>query len=288
MRVMLLINPKAGLLRGCQTPEEVKTKLAGLKFACEVTIAQDSNGISGFIENVKSAHPDLVLIAGGDGTIATVLKGLHGEELTFGLIPTGSANNICRSLGIPDELEDAVQILNAQKVAGMTIGKANGELFIESVGVGLLANIMQEVGEQDNQKEVLKVVMESLKQVAKVEPLPVSIWADSRELAVETVWLTVTNLGRAGVVEVGPDASPFESKLELVYCEPVTLPDLPAQVVAFVRGKHLKAEKFHSIKAETFHLTIPEGVVYHLDGELKRSEHILVESLPNAFQVIVP
>src|SRR6478735_6508975 len=157
MKPYLFINPKAGLLKGCQTAEEVKEQLRDLKSEPEITIGQTSAAIKKFISKCKKDKPNYVYVAGGDGTISAIIKGLLDEDIVFGLIPTGSMNNICRSIGLGDEIEDAIRAINNGKIKKMDLGKINGDIFIESVGIGLVAEIMDRVGEQDSKKEVLKV-----------------------------------------------------------------------------------------------------------------------------------
>ncbi len=118
MKPYLFINPKAGLLKGCQTSAEVKEQLSGLKVEPDITIGRTSVAIKKFIAKVKRDKPSHVYIAGGDGTISNIVKGLLKEKVTFGLIPTGSMNNIRHIITKTEGLADVVHTTGWDKSEG--------------------------------------------------------------------------------------------------------------------------------------------------------------------------
>lgn len=288
MKAHLLINPKAGMLKECLTPEQVKEKLAGLTLDPVVTIAQDSKGIKEFIEKVKQDTPEYVLIAGGDGTTATIIKGLRDTSVIFGLIPTGSMNNIGQSIGIGDELEDAIEVINKGNVRTMDLGRVNGEVFLESVGIGLVAQIMDKVGEQDSKKEVVRVARHTLKEVVTSESIPVELTVDERKLSIDTVWLTVTNTGRAAAALVDPTSSVHDNKLDIVYCEPLGTHEVAKYALSFIRNSHIREEKFHRLRAKHITMHLPRGVQVHIDGTLQELQTVKIDILPAAIKVLAP
>lgn len=284
----LFINPKAGMLKGCQTADQVREQLSGLKEEPDVSIGRTGEAISKFVKRVKKDKPQKVYIAGGDGTISTVIKALMDEDILFGLIPTGSMNNIGQSIGLGDDLESAVQTINGGKVANMDLGKVNGDIFIESIGIGLVAQIMDRVGEQDSKKEVLKVVKHTLAEAMTADTLAVKMNADGDESSFETVWLTVTNTGRAAAALVDPSADVQDKYLDVVYCEPLSLAELGRYTISYIRNSHIREEKFHRVSAKQIQLYLPEHVQVHVDGELKKWRRLNIEVVPAAIKVLAP
>ena len=284
----MLINPNAGLLKGLKTAGEIKEQLVGLTLDPDISIAKTSRGINSFITKVKRRKPDVVLVAGGDGTISTIIKGLQDQPVTFGLIPTGSMNNIGQSIGLGDELAEAVEVINQGHVEKMDLGLINGRVFIESVGFGLVAEIMNRVGEQDSKKEVLKVVRHTLAEVVTTDTHKVHMKADDRELDFETVWLTVTNTGRAAAALVDPSSNVHDHLLEVVYCEPIDSTELARYTMAFVRNSHIREEKFHRLRAKKIELTLPKKVQIHIDGELIEAKKLTISIIPSAIKVFTP
>ena len=72
---------------------------------------------------------DLVVAAGGDGTLCEVINGLAGEthRPKLGIIPAGTTNDFARALGIPRNIEAACQVLTGGQEKKMDIGKANDQ-----------------------------------------------------------------------------------------------------------------------------------------------------------------
>lgn len=288
MKPYLFINPKAGLLKGCQTADEVKERLQNLKTDPEITIGQTSSAIKAFITKCKKDKPEYVYVAGGDGTISTIIKGLLDEDITFGLIPTGSMNNIGQSLGLGDEIEDAVNAINDGKIKKMDLGKINGDVFIESIGIGLVAEIMDRVGEQDSKKEVLKVAQHTIAEMVTTDTIEVKMKADGEEKEFETVWLTITNTGRAAAALVSPNSDVHDKQLDIVYCEPLAFPEVGKYVIAYMRNSHIREDKFHHVHAQSIEIYISKHVTVHVDGELRKWRQLKVEVIPEAVKVLVP
>lgn len=251
-------------------------------------IGRTTAAIEKFVARVKKDKPTDVYIAGGDGTISTIIKNLIDENITFGLIPTGSMNNIGQSIGIGDDIEDAVRIINQGHVATMDLGKINGDIFIESIGIGLVAQIMDRVGEQDSKKEVFKVVQQTIAEIVTTDTIDVNMRADDRELEFKTVWLTVTNTGRAAAALVDPSSSIHDSLLDVVYCEPIGAREIGKYVIAFVRNSHIREDKFHHLRAKHIELYLPEHVQVHVDGELREWRRLKIDVLPGMIKVFAP
>jgi YegS/Rv2252/BmrU family lipid kinase len=284
----MLINPKAGLLKDVLTPEQVKAKLRGLKLNPKLTVATDDQVIQAFVKRVRREQPDVVLVAGGDGTAATVIKGLRDTPVVFGLVPTGSLNNIAQSIGLGDELEEAIDVINQGHIARMDLGEVNGEVFVESVGFGLLAKVMDRVGEQDSKKEVMKVLGNTLAEIVTAEPIRVNLRADDRHLEQLTVWLTVTNTGRAAAAVVDPTSNIHDHQLELVYCEPLDNGEIASYVTAVVRNAHIKKPKFHRMRTREVDIKLTEDTVVHVDGVLRNWSEVKIRVLPGAVRVFAP
>lgn len=287
MKPYLFINPKAGLLKGCRSAAEVKQQLSGLNSKPDITIGETSAAIEKFIAKVKKDKPSHVYIAGGDGTISTIVKNLIDENITFGFIPTGSMNNIGQSIGI-DDIDEAVRVINQGHTEMMDLGKVNDEIFIESIGIGLVAQIMDRVGEQDSKKEVLKVVQHTIAEIVTTDTIPVKMKADDRELEFDTIWLTVTNTGRAAAALVDPTSNIHDNLLEIVYCEPIGAMEVGNYVLSFIRNSHIREEKFHRLRAKHVELQLPKSIQVHVDGELHKWSKLKIDVLASAVKVLTP
>ena len=77
-----------------------------------------------------------VVGCGGDGTIAAVARVLAGTRHRYGILAQGTFNNFARSLGLPTDLEKAIQVVKTGRPRPCTLGKAADEEFLEAAAVG--------------------------------------------------------------------------------------------------------------------------------------------------------
>jgi diacylglycerol kinase (ATP) len=85
---------------------------------------------------------EVVVAAGGDGTVSTAARLLAGRGIPLAILPLGTANNVARSLGIPDSIEQSIRRWNVAHSRPLDLGVASGtwgeRRFIEAVGGGLI------------------------------------------------------------------------------------------------------------------------------------------------------
>src|SRR5579864_8148119 len=117
MRAVLILNPTSGIstittLEGTQSsPEEneaaILANLHAYSIDPEVQYTTPEDTGRGLAAQAAINATELVIVAGGDGTVHAVACGLVGTETPLGIIPTGTMNNLARSLHIPQTIEDA-------------------------------------------------------------------------------------------------------------------------------------------------------------------------------------
>ncbi|MCB1972236.1 MAG: YegS/Rv2252/BmrU family lipid kinase [Geminicoccaceae bacterium] len=86
---------------------------------------------------IAASKHDIIVVGGGDGTIATVAQSLLDAKRTVGLLPLGTANDLARSLGIPANLDDAVAVIAHGVARPIDMGVVNGRLYFNAVTLGL-------------------------------------------------------------------------------------------------------------------------------------------------------
>lgn len=99
---------------------------------------------------------DIVVAFGGDGTLNEVANGLAGTDVPVSVLPGGSTNVVCRTLGIPNDVVDATEHLisiaddfNPRKI---DLGRINGRHFVFACGMGLDATVVKRVDSKPNLK----------------------------------------------------------------------------------------------------------------------------------------
>jgi diacylglycerol kinase (ATP) len=140
MRIILMHNPEAG--RGEHSAKELMKSLekAGHDAIYQSTKKKD-------YEKVLSRPADLVLAAGGDGTVGKVACQLLGRGIPLSVLPLGTANNLAYSLGFDASSEDLISRLESGQRRSFDVGLATGPWgkrhFFEGAGAGLLPDYLR-------------------------------------------------------------------------------------------------------------------------------------------------
>lgn len=219
-RATLLHNPTSG--EEAPRTEDMAGVLEGLGYetACHST-KED-----GWKEALEDPG-DLVVSAGGDGTVYKVAKRLLGRGVPIAVLPEGTANNFASSLGLDgdpvavlERLEDARRVMVD---VGLVRGWPDEERFFEACGIGLFAReivaaeaeVLPEPESAD--REVRRDMRLLQSTLAAVEPTYVKVIADGEDLSGEYLAVEVANLPSVGPnIRLAPEADPTDGFLDLV------------------------------------------------------------------------
>ena len=102
----------------------------------------DHRDISSLALEAAQSEEETVVAAGGDGTINAVAAELAGTHKTLGVLPVGTLNHFAKDLGIPLNLEAAVQAVLQKHAMSVDVGEVNGRIFINNSSLGIYPQIV--------------------------------------------------------------------------------------------------------------------------------------------------
>ncbi|HSM82199.1 MAG TPA: diacylglycerol kinase family protein [Nodosilinea sp.] len=294
MSTLLIVNPTAGPSDNDQLLPELSSALARQGITAEVcTTTPDEDG-QGLAAAAAKAGVDLVIVAGGDGTIEAVARGLAHTKTTLGIIPQGTRNNIAASLAIPTDLSQAIQVLAEGERRPIDLGKANHHYFMEVVGIGLEATLFprgDEVkeGMKNNLWAALKSFLSGLKTFLQFRQHRLVLRFDGRRIRSRALQVNICNSPRYGVeFALAPEAQMNDGKLDLIYLDRPSKWEHFRHFFAAMRGNHLPHARLKMHQATTIEVVSYPPLDVHADGEHLGTTPVLVEVVPNALQVCVP
>ena len=226
MRVTLIHNPGAG-----RQEYDAKALVKLLRRAGHKPRYQ-STAEKGW-DAVLDERADLVAVAGGDGTVAGVTRRMVGRDMPVAVLPSGTANNIARSLGLLKRpLEELVDGWGDARRVHLDVGIASGpwgqRYFIEGLGAGLFAELLVRSEERKDQKEkekkskrpaqVVDGALRRLKQAAEViEPVEILAQLDGVDISGNYLLFEAVNLPYIGPnLYIAPDTKAGDGQLEVV------------------------------------------------------------------------
>ena len=148
------------------------------------------------IRLARAAVPaaDLVVAAGGDGTVADVATGILGSGTPLGIIPTGSTNIVARELGIPRGPRDAARLLfSPHRLARIDVGRHGDRVFLHMAGAGFDSRFFARADRNLKRRVGWVAYLPAAIASLRLPPSRFTIIADGRETAVTSPLVVVAN-----------------------------------------------------------------------------------------------
>jgi diacylglycerol kinase family enzyme len=145
--MLLIVNPYATTVSD-RLKNLVVYALQG-RYEVETVATEAQNHATEIGREVRDHGYDVVVAFGGDGTLNEVANGLAGTDVPVSVLPGGSTNVVCRTLGIPNDVVDATEHLLAAlddwAPRKIDLGRADDRCFVFSCGVGIDATVVKRV-----------------------------------------------------------------------------------------------------------------------------------------------
>lgn len=270
-RARLIYNPSSGR-------EQVKRQLpyilerlegAGYETSAHATTGKDCAKKAARL--AADREFDLVVAAGGDGTINEVVNGL--AELSYrpklGIIPAGTTNDFARAIEVPRSIEAACDVLCNGYEMPIDIGKVGDQFFINIAGGGTLTELTYEVPSKlKTMIGQLAYYAKGLEKLPTVHPVNVRIEYDGKLFEGEMMLFLVSNTNSVGGFEkLAPNASLNDGMFDLLILKKTNLADFVRVATSAVRGEHIKDPAVIYVQANRIKVFADEVVHLNLDGE---------------------
>ena len=295
MNTRLIINPNSGPADKPDLLTKIVDVLKNQGLEAELcTTTPDEDG-EGLAAEAAKAGAELVIVAGGDGTIEAVARGLMHTQTVLGIIPLGTRNNIAASLDIPSDLSQAIQTIIEGERGRFDMGKANNHYFVEVVGVGLEATLFpcgDEVKEgiKKNYWAAFKSVFSGIQTFLQFKQHRLVLRFDDKRMhRLRTLQVNICNSPRYGVqFALAPDAKMNDGKLDVVYIDNPSKWDHLRHFFKAMRGERLPHERLNMHRAAKIEIRSRPPLEVHADGQYLGVTPITVEVIPKALWICVP
>ncbi len=288
--VLLLVNGHS------RTGQEVfGTAISALREAGievkEAVLAKDRAETERRLREEIARGARLVIVGGGDGTLSTCAEFLAGSNVAMGVLPLGTGNTFARSIGIPVDMAGAIQVIATGRIEAVDVGKCNRQIFLNSVSLGLSAEIAGALtGEAKKKLGLLAWPLIGGKILLKHRSLKVRIISKERSFSVKTHQLVIAN-GRyvAGPIKASEDASLQDHELTVFALGGGTKAALFKAVWHWLRHTHKEAKEVPFFETKSLKVqSLGRRVKANVDGEINEHTPLEIEIWPRALRVVVP
>ena len=291
-RARLIFNPASG--RDDEDNAARLSKLvSGLRaHGIEARVGLKTSGSAArkLAREAVKAGEKLVVVAGGDGTLGDVAAELAGTSTVLGIVPTGTMNNVARSLGVPLEINDACALIGMGTTRHIDMGRviSNGdskaEYFLECAGVGVSA--IAAMGGQAFEKKRWRVVPKALRKFFEAKPGAMRVEMDGDVVDASTQIVTISNAPLMGNQMLAvPGAKMDDGLLDVQVYDGMGDAALVKHFKAASSGSPLKIKTY---QVRHVRITSQEPVLVNSDMNVTPEQHVIeMEVVPAALSVIV-
>ncbi len=142
-KIQVILNATAGTANSNSDTDAIEKLLMDAGLEVTIRLFDSGDDLEELIEAALATSPECIVAGGGDGTINAVASAITGTEIKLGILPLGTLNHFARDIGIPQKLEEAVEILAAGHTAKVDIGEVNGQYFLNNSSIGLYAKMVR-------------------------------------------------------------------------------------------------------------------------------------------------
>ena len=289
MRICVILNPIAGAVKNA---DPIRERLERLKFE-RFCVTEQPGDAEKFAS--EACNFDLVISAGGDGTLNEVVNGIaHGGcNAALGVLPLGTGNDFARTLGVPNGLEAAIEQIIAGQIREIDLVRVTSDQvrYFVNVSSGGFSGVVDEklTPEMKRTWGPLAYLRSAAAAFSELRGYATRVALDDAEAHELDLYNVVIANGRyvAGGIPIAPEADITDGLLDIVLIPergPADLAILAAQILI---GKHLSSDAIVFQRARKISITSRPGMWFNVDGELIGNEPATFELLPGALRCVV-
>jgi YegS/Rv2252/BmrU family lipid kinase len=233
---------------------------------------------------------DLVIVGGGDGTLNGVLQGLVETKLPLGLLPLGTANDLAKTLGIPNDLEAACDVVAQGHTRKIDVGKVNGAYFFNEASIGLSVALSRSLTSEAKARfGIFALLYNAVVLLLHMRRFSARVRVDNgEEFDVRTAQLTLGNSRNFGGFVATDDAEIDDRLLDFYsvgFEQGWTYFDA---FHALLQRRYDDARSVHTRHGKRFEVTTRHRKHVEADGEIVTKTPAIFEIVPRAVTVFAP
>ena len=234
---------------------------------------------------------DVVIAAGGDGTINEVVNGIANSKAKLGIIPLGTENALAHYLKIPSDYKKVAKIIVRERFMTLDLGKAKNRYFILTAGVGLDAETVNDL------KPFLKnllgrgaYALTALKKIMTHIPSRLEIWLDDQVLPRWGYFAVIGNVKYyGGNIEITQYAKPADGYLDVCIFKRTDVINMFKYFISAASHGSIPLTEFPNIeyfRVKRLRIKSKKQVFAHTDAEIIGTTPLTIEAVPKAIKVI--
>ncbi|SDH50838.1 lipid kinase, YegS/Rv2252/BmrU family [Pedobacter terrae] len=289
INILFIINPISGGRGKLRIPDFIDKYLDKEKFSPNFVFSEYVGHAGELADEAATKNFDVIIAAGGDGTINEVATKVLKHNKILGILPLGSGNGLARFLNISKNLRYALSIINNFKIDEIDTAEFNKKCFFNLAGMGFDAHLSA-VFSKDKKRGLSGYVKLGFKEVFNYKAQTYQLAIDGKAYTRKAFAISIANSSQYGNdVFIAPNASVKDGLLDVCIIKPFPIIKLPLLGYVMLNGKAETSDMIEIIKGKNIKITRETAGAVHVDGEpLQMGVEIEAMVKPLSLKVIVP
>jgi len=244
------------------------------------------------LEVLKTENYSSAVISGGDGTINTIINTMliNNINIPVGIIPSGTCNDFARSIGMPSNINQCLDIILSGKTIDIDVGLVNGErYFLNTCAGGILVDVSFNTrGDLKKNIGPLAYYLTALGEISNIRPFNLKLKTEDDYIEVETLLFIILN-GRhvGGFNNIAWKADLTDGLMDIVIIKNCWHIDMAGILLKVLANDLMRDKNIISFKAQKCTIEGDINVALTLDGERGPDLPISVEFINKRLSVFV-
>ncbi len=292
-KAILFYNTKAGNAREGKQQQIILDHFKQHRIDLEVvTLPKSPPEIDDLVSAALANNTDLIIAAGGDGTVALISNRLVGTQTPLGIIPLGTGNLLAKQLAIPLKLEPALGLITNQdhKIVQIDTLKYNHRHYLMNISIGVSPKIMETTNSDTKQRfGFFSYLVHFIQQILGLKLEKVLVEYDHNQKTYMAAEVLIANIGTAGIEPLvwSEDVSLTDSTMDLLIFRAANFSDIIGLLYSIFtkKGKRNPGIKFHQVK-EYCRIETPTPMPIQADGDVIGQTPAIIYLAPKSLRII--
>ncbi len=288
-QTLIIINPHSGHRRGTLPQKDIERSVDTSVFDYKIILTEYAGHAYELAQNAITSNIEVVIVAGGDGTINEVVNALQNSSIKIGIVPIGSGNGLARELKIPLRVTSAMAIIHRMKTRKIDLIDLGHQVSVNVAGVGFDAHIAH-LFNFSKKRGIWTYFKMTIVEYFKYKPQKYTLKYADKQIERTAFLIAFANTRQFGNnAFIAPKAIDNDGLMEVCILKPFPLIQAPILAIrAFTKSIH-HSRYYESFRVKKLEITSKNLTIGHADGEvihLKGKANISMN--PSSLELIVP
>jgi diacylglycerol kinase (ATP) len=273
VKAKVILNPFANRWGAQAQIGKLRELFEAADQCCDVAVTQAPGEGIDIAEAAVHEGYDVVIAAGGDGTINEVVNGIlratpEGPTIPFGILPLGSANDFNKIAGLPDSVDEAIEVILGGQTRQIDAGQVNDRYFVNNSAIAMEPTVTLESWKIKRVSGESRYLIALLRALARLSAWQMDVKWDGGQFQGPAYLLSVCNSERTGGFTMAPGARIDDGVFDLVIAKEVPKLKFLQMLLLLLQGKHTGHEDVIFTRVTQISITTNPGTPVHADGEV--------------------